>query len=267
MWFHYIICRCRLGTIEHASLFWYRLSFFVCDNSTTGHICKDIWKFVQGTIWQTNKSLTTANGTGSWLQEGTVKIRLINDAGTEHIFILDSCLYHPNSPVNLLSTRQLAEKFLDANGNLDEETCIKSRYLTHVLTWSFGQFKKTFSTPLSGLPEVLFDKGFARTNHFACKLILHMSIQLQIWHLRQANLQTLSLLEVKNCLLTPLMMLTMMLLTCYSCFMRISFWKTAKESHEKSCTLVPSIWMRSFSTKLETEIGLIFLLKALSYLL
>ncbi len=129
IWFHYIICRCLLRTI------------------------------VQGTNWQTNNSLTT-NGTGSCLQEGTVKIRLINDAGTQHIFILDDCLYHPNSPVKLLSMRQLAEKFLNANGNLDEETCIKSRYLTHVLTWSFGQSKKTFPTPVSVLPELLFDEGF-----------------------------------------------------------------------------------------------------------
>ncbi len=73
-------------------------SFFVCDNSTTGHICNDIRKFVPGSIRQTNKSLTTANGTGSCLQEGTVKIRLIDDAGTQHIFILDNCLYHPESP-------------------------------------------------------------------------------------------------------------------------------------------------------------------------
>ncbi len=140
--------------------------FFVWDNSTTGHICNDIQKLVQGTIWQTNKSLTTANGTGSCLQEGTVKIRLINDTGTQHIFILDNCLYHPDSPVNLLSMRWLAEKFLDANGNPDEETCIESRYSTHVLTWSFGQFKKRFPTPVSGLPEFLFDKGFCAYKSF-----------------------------------------------------------------------------------------------------
>jgi hypothetical protein len=56
--------------------------------------------------------------------------------------------------------RQLAKKFLDANGNLDEETCIESRYSTHVLTWSFGQFKKMFTKLVSGLPELLFNKGF-----------------------------------------------------------------------------------------------------------
>ena len=44
--------------------------FFVCDNSTTGHICNDVQKFIPGSIRQTNKSLTTANGTGPCLQEG-----------------------------------------------------------------------------------------------------------------------------------------------------------------------------------------------------
>jgi len=141
-------------------------SFFVCDNSTTGHICNNIRKFVPCSIQQTNKNLTTANGTGSCLQEGTVKIRLIDDAGTQHIFILDNCLYHPESWVNLLSTRCLAEKFLDADGNPDKETCIESRYSTHVLTWSFGQFKKTFPTPVSGLPELLFDEGFRAYKSF-----------------------------------------------------------------------------------------------------
>ncbi len=96
--------------------------FFVCDNSTTGHICNDIRKFIPGSICQTNKSLTTANGTGPCLQEGTVRIHLNNDDGQKHIFILDNCLYHPDSLVNLLSTRQLAEKFIDSHGNPDEQT-------------------------------------------------------------------------------------------------------------------------------------------------
>ena len=78
--------------------------FFVCDNSTTGHICNDIRKFAPGTLYQTNKSLTPANRTGLCLQEGTVMLHLNNDDGVKHIFILDNCLYHPNSPVNLLST-------------------------------------------------------------------------------------------------------------------------------------------------------------------
>ena len=77
---------------------------------------------------------------------------------------MNNCLYHPESPVNLLSTRRLAEKFLNADGNLNKE--IKSRYSTHILTWSFGQFKKTFPTPVSGLPELLFDKGFRAYKSF-----------------------------------------------------------------------------------------------------
>jgi hypothetical protein len=80
--------------------------------------------------------------------------------GTEHVFILDNCLYHPDLPINLLSTRCLAEKFIDESGNPDKETQIEFQYSTHVLTWSFGQFRKMFLTQVSGLPELLFDEGY-----------------------------------------------------------------------------------------------------------
>jgi hypothetical protein len=50
------------------------LIFFDWDISTTGHICNNIWKFVPGSIQQTNKSLTTAYGKGPCLQEGTAEI-------------------------------------------------------------------------------------------------------------------------------------------------------------------------------------------------
>ena len=143
--------------------------FFVCDNSTTGHICNDLLKFVPGTLKQTNRRLTTANGTGPPVQEGTIKIHLVDDNGKRHIFILENCIYHSESPVNLLSTRPLAEKFLDENGNPDEDTRIESRYSTHTLTWSFGQFKKTFPTPISGLPELLFDEGFTAFQSYCSK--------------------------------------------------------------------------------------------------
>jgi hypothetical protein len=133
--------------------------FFVCDNSTTGHICNDIQKFLPGSLRHSNRSLTTANGTGPCLQEGTIWLQLIDDEGMRHIFLLENCPYHPDSPVNLLFTRRLAEKFIDDQGNPDEQTRIESRYSTHALTWSFGNFKKTFPTPVSGLPELLFDES------------------------------------------------------------------------------------------------------------
>jgi hypothetical protein len=88
----------------------------------------------------------------------------------KHIFILDNCLYRPDSPVNLLSTRWLLEKFIDSQGNPDKQTRIESRYSTDVLTWSFGNFKKTFPTPLSGLPELLFNKGFQAYKSFCMQV-------------------------------------------------------------------------------------------------
>jgi hypothetical protein len=145
--------------------------FFVCDNSTTGHICNNVPKFIPRSLCQTNKSLTTANGTGPCLQEGTVWLHLNDDDSVKHIFILDHCLYNPGLPVNLLSTRRLAGKFIDEQGNAKEQTKIESWYSTHVLTWSFRNFKKTFPTPLSGLPELLFDEGFHAYKSFCMQVL------------------------------------------------------------------------------------------------
>ena len=52
--------------------------FYVCDNSTTGQICNDVWKFNPSTLWQINKSLTAVYGTGSCLQEGTGRVQLVD---------------------------------------------------------------------------------------------------------------------------------------------------------------------------------------------
>jgi hypothetical protein len=101
--------------------------FFLCNNLTTGHICNDIHKFIPGSVHQINKCLTTANGTGPCLQEGTVRFHINGNDGVKHIFILGNCLYHPNSLVNLLSTRWLAEKFIDSQGNPDKQSRIESR--------------------------------------------------------------------------------------------------------------------------------------------
>ena len=65
-----------------------------------------------------------------------------------------------------MSTRKLAGKFLDADVNPDEETRIEYRYSTHTLTWCFGKYKKTFPTPISGLPELIFDEGFNKYKSF-----------------------------------------------------------------------------------------------------
>ena len=126
----------------------------------TGHICNDISKFVPGTLRDSRRQLTTANGTGPILREGTVRLSLRDYNGKKHISILDDCIHHPEFPVNLLSTRRLAEKFLDKDGNPDEETNIQSKYSSHMLTWARRQFTRTFPTPVSGLPELLFDEGF-----------------------------------------------------------------------------------------------------------
>ena len=144
--------------------------FFVCDNSSTGHICNDIRKFIPGTVRNTARRLTTATGTGPCLQEGTVCVHLMDDDSNRRVFLLENCIYLPDSPVSLLSTRRLAEKFLDSDGNPDEETHIVSRYSTHKLIWCFGKYQKTFPTPVSGLPELLFDEGFGAFQSYCSEI-------------------------------------------------------------------------------------------------
>ena len=144
--------------------------FFVCDNSSTGHICNDVSKFVPGTMRDTLRRLTTANGTDPCLKEGTVRVHLLNGNSKRHAFLLENCIYLPESPVSLLSTRRLAEKFLDKDGNPDEDTAINSKYSTHKLTWCFGKYTKTFPTPVSGLPELLFDEGFQTFKSFCLEV-------------------------------------------------------------------------------------------------
>ena len=63
----------------------------------------------------------------------------------------------------------MAEKFLDKDENPDEESRIESRYSTHTLTWCFGKYKK-IPTPISGLPELIFDEGFNRYKSFLAQI-------------------------------------------------------------------------------------------------
>ena len=100
------------------------------------------------------------------------KIHLTNDNGKIHFVLLEGCIYHPESPVNLISTRRLADKFLDSNGNPNEETIIESRYSNHTLTWCCGKYNKTFPTPVSGFPEHQVQELLCRSKTLFRKLLL-----------------------------------------------------------------------------------------------
>jgi hypothetical protein len=47
------------------------------------------------------------------------------------------------------------------------------------LTWSFGKFKKTFPTPLSGFPELLFDEGFTALKSFCMEISSYSTTSLE----------------------------------------------------------------------------------------
>jgi len=99
---------------------------------------------------------------------GTVILRLTDDEGVTHSFEFTNVNYLPDSLVNLLSLRRLAELYPDATGHPDQNgTGIRSGFDNHVLFWNREQFKKTFITASLGLPECLFNSGYSRLEAFS----------------------------------------------------------------------------------------------------
>jgi len=90
-------------------------SFWVCDNSATGHICNDKSLF-SGELVPSIYIVGAAAGTSEPTLMGTVVLRLTDDKGDKHTFTLTHVNYMPKSPVNLLSTRVLSEQFTNEHG-------------------------------------------------------------------------------------------------------------------------------------------------------
>ena len=160
-----------LGDESMLSFFDTDSSFWVCDNAATGHICRDKSLF-SGDLVPLIYEVSTANGIESPTLMGTVILRLRDNAGIMHEFILTHMNYMPNYPVNLLSLRRLAEHYSNSDGTPDQHgTGINSSYDSHTLYWSNKQFSKTFRTADSGLSVCLFSSGYSRLS----TLTMHLS--------------------------------------------------------------------------------------------
>ena len=93
-------------------------TFWVCDNLATGHVCNDKALF-HGPLVPFCYWIGSTTGTSSVDLMCTVIIWVKDNNGIEHTFTLDECVLMDNSPVNIFSTRRLAEHFPDDRGNLD----------------------------------------------------------------------------------------------------------------------------------------------------
>ncbi len=82
-------------------------SFWVCDNSATGHICNNQSLFT-GNLVPSIYIVGAATGTSEPALMGTVELRITDDDGEKHKFTLTHVNYMPTSPVNLLSTQVLS---------------------------------------------------------------------------------------------------------------------------------------------------------------
>jgi len=156
-----------LSTIDPLLSFDADSSFWVCDNSATGHICNDKALFTDELV-PSIYEVGSATGISTPTLMGTVTLRLTDDEGAKHSFTLKNVNYLPDSPVNILSLRRLAELYPDAAGHPDRTgTGISSGYDRHILSWDNARFSKTFSTASSGLPECLFSSGYSKLDVFS----------------------------------------------------------------------------------------------------
>ena len=137
-----------MSTFDSNSKFW------VCDNSATGHICNDMTLF-HGPLVSSLIEVSTATGSTNKLNMGTVVLTLTDDDGVEHTFTLQRVIHMPHSPVNMLSTRKLAEQFPNANGDPDRKgTGVMSTFDEHILFWNNRQHKRHL------LPQLLVYQNY-----------------------------------------------------------------------------------------------------------
>jgi hypothetical protein len=135
-------------------------SFWLCDNSATGHIFNNRTLFI-GNLVPLIYIVGAATGTLVPTSMGTVQLQITDDDGEKHTFTLTHVNYMPTSPVNLLSTHVLSKKLTDENGIDTHGTGIHLCYEDPTLIWDHSKYCKTFKTHALGLPECLFSSGYS----------------------------------------------------------------------------------------------------------
>jgi hypothetical protein len=90
--------------LDQLSLFDTDSSFWVCNNSATGHICKDKALFT-GDLVPFIYEIGSATGTTVPNLMGMDTLQLTDDEGEKHLFILNNVNYLPDFLVNLSSLR------------------------------------------------------------------------------------------------------------------------------------------------------------------
>jgi hypothetical protein len=90
-----------MAQLSNLSFFSTDSSVWVCDNSATGHICKDKSLFT-GDLVPSIFKVGSATGILNPTLMGTVTLWLTDDEGVLHSFELTNVNHLSNSPVNLL---------------------------------------------------------------------------------------------------------------------------------------------------------------------
>ena len=110
-------------------------STIVCDNSANVHICNSKSMFVGELRPVPNTKVATIGGKGHAASGiGTVKWAWTDEAGKSHEYLIENCLYFPQSPINILSVTAFAQQLNDEEG-----TGIDTKQRYSRFYWDFGK--------------------------------------------------------------------------------------------------------------------------------
>jgi hypothetical protein len=92
--------------------------FGVCNKSAMGHFCNNKELFTDELV-PSIYEIGSATGISMPTLMGTVILRITDNEGAKHLFVLKNVNYLPSLPVNILSLRRLAELYPDDAGHPD----------------------------------------------------------------------------------------------------------------------------------------------------
>ena len=137
---------------------------FVIDNSATCIICNDRQFFV-GELVDSTYQVTTSNSKSTPQKKGTIRVNIVDDGGTSHVYEIPEAIYDPESPFNIFGVPRFAA-FFGSSAIPDEGTWVKSGATRSHSVWDNDKYERHFSHGSNRLPELNLNTGFGYFHSF-----------------------------------------------------------------------------------------------------
>lgn len=132
---------------------------FVIDSGSSDHLCKDKSLFVGKIVPLQHVKLQGVGGLTEAKGYGTIRFKVFDDDGVEHVFTIHNVLYVPDAPMNLLSPQKWIAGLTESERSNRGTMSITFDDVT-LLIWGGQRFMKTIHhRPDMGLPLMAVNEG------------------------------------------------------------------------------------------------------------